>query len=63
MVIQHHKLECHAKERGCFLQGHGHRKGLYVKTDKVHVHVNIGMVYMYVNIDNVYMYVNIRHMC
>ena len=55
MVIHHHKLECHAKERGCCFQGHGHSKGLYVKTDKVHSHVNIGMVYMYVNIDDVYM--------
>ena len=28
-VVHHHKLECHAKKNGLYLQGQGHSVGLY----------------------------------
>ena len=28
-VVPDHRLECHAKSLGCYLQGQGHSEGLY----------------------------------
>ena len=34
MLVHHHRMECHAKQMGCHLQGQGHSEGLYIYISK-----------------------------